>query len=108
VRARAIIDLDAVRRSRPRSWRDPLFYITGSVEVAASGAITADEGVGRAQLEAATVGGVSVPRGVIQEVLRFYTKSPQRPEGFGLDQPFDLPANIRSAVVERGRVAIVQ
>ena len=108
VRARAIVDLDSVRRSRPRSWRDPLFYITGSVEVVATGAIAADDGVGRATLESATIGGVSVPRSVIREVLRFYTRRPERPEGFDLDGPFDLPANIRSADVARRQLTIVQ
>lgn len=108
VRARAIVDLDAVRRSRQRSWRDPLSYLVGSVEVIASGAVAADEGLGRAQLESATVGGISLPRSVIEELLQFYTKTPERPEGFDLDEPFELPANIRSAVVERERVTIEQ
>ena len=108
VRARAIVDLDAVRRSRARSWRDPLFYVTGAVEVVALGAVAADEGAGRAQLESATVGGVSVPPSVIREVLRFYTQSTERPDGIDLDAPFELPANIRSATVDRTRVTIVQ
>lgn len=108
VRARAIVDLDAVRRSRPRTWRDPLFYVTGSVEVAAVGAIEGDQRVAELKLESATVGGVSVPRSVIREVLRFYTKGPKRPEGIDLDGPFELPANIRSAVVDDGRVTVVQ
>ena len=108
VQARAIVDLDSVRRSRSRSWRDPLFYITGSVEVVAFGAVAADDGVGRAELESATFGGVSMPQSVIREVLRFYTRRPERPEGFDLDEPFELPANIRSADVARERVTIVQ
>lgn len=106
--ARATVDLDAVRRARPRTWSDPLFYVMGAVEVVAAGVVSADEGVGRAQLESATVGGVSVPPVVIREVLQFYTKSAARPGGIDLDAPFELPANIRSAVVERGRVAILQ
>ena len=108
VRARAIVDLDAVRTSRPRSFSDPLFYVTGAVEVIASGTVAADQGVGRAQLESATIGGVAVPRSVIREVLRFYTKSDERPDGVDIDGPFNLPANIRSASVERGSITVVQ
>jgi hypothetical protein len=108
VRARAIVDLNDVRRSRPRSWRDPLSYVTGSVEVVATGTVAAEEGLGRAQLENATVAGVSIPRSVIEELLQFYTQSPERPEGFDLDTPFELPASIRGAVVERERVTITQ
>jgi hypothetical protein len=107
-RARAIVDLDAVRRSKTRSWLDPLAYITGSVEVTAAGVVVVEAGVGRARLESATVGGVAVPQSVIDEVLRFYTKSEEWPRGYSLDDPFALPANIRSAVVERERVTIVQ
>jgi hypothetical protein len=108
VRARATVDLNDVRRSRPRSWRDPLSYLTGSVEVVATGTVAADEGFGRAQLESATVAGVSIPRSVIDELLQFYTKTPERPDGFDLDTPFELPANIRGALVERETVTITQ
>ena len=97
-----------MRNSRPRAWRDPLAYVTGSVEVVASGRVTADDGIARVQLESATVSGVSVPKSVVQELLRFYTVTPERPEGFDLDEPFVLPANIRRVVVRRGHATIVQ
>jgi hypothetical protein len=108
IRARAIIDLDDVRRSRPRAWRDPLAYVVGSVEVIASGRFAADDGLGRAELESATVAGLSVPKSVVQELLRFYTVTPDRPEGFDLDEPFMLPANIRRVIVRRSHATIVQ
>lgn len=108
VRARAIVDLDEMRRSRPRAWNDPLAYVIGSVEVVAAGAITADRGMGRVQFESATVAGVSVPKSVVQELLRFYTMTPDRPEGFDLDEPFTLPANIHRFLVRRGHATLVQ
>jgi hypothetical protein len=43
-----------------------------------------------------------------QELLLFYTRSPDRPDGFQFDQPFALPANIRSVSVERGAVTVIQ
>ncbi|SRR5690606_7007445 len=108
VRARATVDLDRVRRARPRGWSDPLAYVTGSVEVVAAGRIVTDRGLGRAELESASVGGVAVPKSVVQELLRFFTASEERPEGFDLDRAFELPGGVQRAVVERGRVTVVQ
>jgi hypothetical protein len=108
VQARAIVDLTSVRNARPRDWRDPLAYVAGSVEVIASGRILADAGIGRVELHAATVGGVSVPASVVDQLIRFHTATEDRPDGFGLEESFELPANIRRVVVERSRATIVQ
>ena len=58
--------------------------------------------------ESATVGGVAVPKTVAQELLRFYTRTPERPDGFAFDEPFDLPAGLRAVSVERGSVTVTQ
>lgn len=108
LRASAIVDLDEVRKSRQRSWNDPLAYVVGSVEVVALGRIAAQEGVGRAQIESATVAGITVPRSVVHELLRHYTVTPDQPEGIDLDKPFALPAGIHSVLVRRGGMTIVQ
>lgn len=108
IRARAIVDLNDVRESKPRAWNDPLAYVAGSVEVVASGRFAADGGLGRAELESATVAGLSVPSSVVQELIRFYTVTPDRPEGMDLDEPFMLPANIRRIAIRRGNATIVQ
>jgi hypothetical protein len=108
VRARAVVDLDAVRRSRERSLLDPLSYLTGAVEVVATGRIAGDGGEGVIRYESATVGGVAVPKTVAQELLRFYTRTPERPGGFAFDEPFDLPAGLRAVNVERSSVTVTQ
>jgi hypothetical protein len=108
VAARAVVDLDAVRVARERSLLDPLSFVSGSVEVIASGNVSATDGRGVLRFEAATVGGVSVPKTVAQELLRFYTRSPQRPQGFAFDEPFDLPAGIRGVAVARGQATVTQ
>jgi hypothetical protein len=108
VQARAIVDLDAVRQSRERSAFDPLAYLTGTVEVIASGEIDGNGGEGLIRYESATVGGVAVPKTVAQELLRFYTRSPERPRGFAFDEPFALPAGLRAVNVERGAVTVTQ
>src|SRR5690606_3649364 len=80
-RASAIVDLDEVRKSRQRSWSDPLAYVVGSVEVVVLGRIAAQDGVGRAQIDSATVAGIAVPRSVVHELIRHYTATPEQPEG---------------------------
>ena len=108
IEARAIVDLDGVRRSRERSLFDPLAYITGSVEVVAVGAVEGGGGEGLIRYESATVGGVDVPKTVAQELLRFYTTTPERPRGFAFDEPFALPAGLRAVSVERGAATVTQ
>ena len=108
IEARAIVDLDGVRRSRERSLFDPLAYITGSVEVVAVGAVEGGGGEGLIRYESATVGGVEVPKTVAQEMLRFYTTTPERPRGFAFDEPFALPVGLRAVSVQRGAATVTQ
>jgi hypothetical protein len=108
VQTRAIVDLDAVRRSRERGVFDPLAYLTGTVEVLAVGKIDGDDGRGLIRYESAAVGGVTVPQTVAQELLRFYTRTPERPSGFAFDEPFALPAGLRAVRVERAAVTVTQ
>jgi hypothetical protein len=108
VRARAVVDLDGVSRARERSAFDPLRYLTGAVEVVATGRIEASGGEGVIRYESATVGGVAVPQTVAQELLRFYTRTQERPRGFAFDEPFVLPAQLREVRTERGAATVVQ
>ena len=108
VEARATVDLDGVRRSRERSVFDPLAYVTGAVEVVAVGTIEGSGGEGLIRYESATVGGVSVPKTVAQELLRFYTTTPARPRGFAFDEPFALPVGLRAVSVQRGAATVTQ
>lgn len=108
MQARAIVDLDAVRLLRERSAFDPLAYLRGAVEVVAVGRIEGRGGEGLIRYESATVGGVAVPQTVAQELLRFYTSTPERPRGFAFDEPFALPAGLRAVSVERGAATVTQ
>jgi hypothetical protein len=108
VRARAMVDLDAIRKSKERSWVDPLTYVTGKVELRAAGIVTAANGKGVLQLQSATLGGVPIPISVLQEVVSYYSKTPENPQGFDLTKPFDLPQNIRQVELQTGAATIVQ
>jgi hypothetical protein len=107
--ARAVVDLDAVRRAKASpSLLDPTNYLTGRLPVTAAGLLQTREGIGRFQLERATIGGVPVPKMLLQEIVSFYSRTPEKPSGIGLDDPFSLPARIREIQVERGQAIIVQ
>jgi hypothetical protein len=106
---RAVVDLDAVRRARAsQSWFDPTNYLTGHLPVNATGRLKTGNGVGHFELESASVGGVPIPKMLLQEIVSYYTRTPEKPSGIGLDDPFALPARIREIQVERGHAIIVQ
>jgi hypothetical protein len=106
--ARAIVDLDAVRGARERSPFDPFAYLQGSLEVVAAGTIAGSDGQGVIRFESAAVAGVSVPKPVAQELLRFYTRTPTRPGGFQFDEPFTLPVRVQSVSALRGSITVTQ
>ena len=107
--ARAVVDLDAVRRSKsPTSILDPVNYLTGRLPVTAAGTLTTQNGIGRFQFESASVGGIPVPKILLQEIVSHYSKTPEKPSGIGLDDPFALPSRIKEIQVERGQAIIVQ
>jgi hypothetical protein len=105
---RATVDLDAVRQQKKRGWTDPLGYVTGKVPVHATGRLQTKDGVGRFTLDSASVGGVPVPKVVLQEVVSYYTRRPDNPTGVSLDDPFELPARIREIKVGTGQAVVVQ
>ena len=105
---RATVDLDAVRQQKKRGWTDPLGYISGKLPVQATGRLQTQDGVGRFTLDTATIGGVQVPKIVLQEIVSYYTRRPDKPSGVSLDDPFDLPARIREIKVGTGQAVVVQ
>jgi len=108
VKARAIVDLDAVRKSKTRGWTDPLTYVTGRVEVLAAGTLQAADGKGVFNLQSASLAGVPIPKSVLQEVISYYTKSQELPQGFDLEKPFELPQKIRQVDLQRGTAIVLQ
>lgn len=108
VSGRAVVDLDAVRTQKKRGWLDPLGYLTGRLPVTASGVLITKDGKGQFQLQSAEVSGVNVPKSVLQELLSYYSKSPENPEGINMDAPFELPAKIREIRVGTGTSTVVQ
>jgi len=106
---RAIVDLDAVRKQKaPTSLLDPMNYLMGRLAVTAVGTLKTADGVGRFELESSSVGSIPIPKILLQEIVSYYSRSPAKPSGISLDDPFPLPARIREIQVDRGQAIIVQ
>ena len=106
---RAVVDLDAIRRQRSSgSWFDPTSYLTGTLPVTAVGVLRTNDGRGQFTLERATVGGIPIPKSFLQEIVSYYSKSDDFPNGINIDDPFNLPVEIRRIDVAPARALIVQ
>ena len=108
VGGRAIVDLDAVRKQKQRGWLDPLGYLTGRMPINATGRLHTKDGIGRFELHSAEISGVTIPKTVLQELLSYYSRTPEKPEGINMDDPFELPSRIREIRVATGQATIVQ
>jgi hypothetical protein len=108
VGGKATVDLDRVRTSRQRGWLDPAGYLTGKLPVTVTGILHTQNGKGKFELQTATVGGVTVPKIVLQELLSYYSKTPEDPDGLNLDDTFELPAKIREIQVGKGVAYVIQ
>jgi hypothetical protein len=107
IAARALIDLDRVKRLLPEGGGLGLLsFLGGTVPVELKGRLPAREGTGRVEVEEALVGGVSLPSSVLAQVVALATRSGQRPQGIDILSPFDLPYSARSVRLEPGRALV--
>jgi hypothetical protein len=49
-----------------------------------------------------------VPKSLLQELLSHYSRTPENPNGIGIDDPFELPARIKEIRVLKGEAMVVQ
>ena len=107
--AEAIVDLDAVaKRKATGAVLDPWGYIGGRVPVSVTGILHTKDGVGRFQLESAEVSGVPVPKTLLQELVAYYSRTENHPNGINMEAPFELPAGISRIEVAQGQAVVVQ
>jgi hypothetical protein len=107
--AYAVVDLDAVRDAQSSSgWLNPMRFLSGRLPVTASGVIDAQHGTARFLLESVDVSGVPVPKSLLQQVLSYYSRTNENPQGLNLDDAIDLPAGIREIRVQPGQAIVVQ
>jgi hypothetical protein len=106
---RVSVDFDEFNRQRnPRGFMDPFSYLSGRLPVNARGTLRASGGRGQFQFESADIRGLPLPKPLVQELVRFFSRTDTHPKGFDIDAPFELPAKIREIVVNRGEAVVVQ
>jgi hypothetical protein len=109
LRAAATVDLEQIakRRSSGRTL-DPWTYLGGRLPVTLSGVLHTQNGMGTFTLEEAAVSGIPVPTSVLQDIVGYYSRTADDPEGVRLNDPFRLPAQIKQIEVGQGQAVVVQ
>ena len=105
---RAIVDLDGIRKKSSGGWFDPSAYLGGKLPVTATGTLKTADGTGQFFLETAEISGIPIPKTLLQEVVSYYTKSPDNPNGIDIDAPFVLPVQIQRIDVVTNKATVVQ
>jgi hypothetical protein len=109
VSGKAIVDLDVVRRKQSSGgWFDPTSYLTGKLLVTASGRVITGDGKGRIELQSAEVSGVPIPKTFLNQMVNFFTRTADNPQGSTVDDVFELPAKIKRIDSEQGRFTVHQ
>jgi len=109
VSGNATVDLDAVARSRSSGRTFDLWNLVGGrVPVTVAGVIRTRDGRARFELQDAAISGVPVPRRVVQELVAYYSRTPQHPNGQRLDDEWELPAGIKNIEITPGAAVVVQ
>jgi len=105
----ATVDLDAVSKQRSSGGTFDLWNLVGGrVPLSVTGVLQTKGGRGTFDLQSATLGGVPVPKALLQELLSYYSRTAQKPDGVRLDSPFELPARIQQIEVGQGQAVVVQ
>jgi hypothetical protein len=108
VSGRATVDLDAIRKKGRGGWLDPTSYLSGRLPVTATGTLRTKDGWGQFDLESAEVSGIPVPKSLLQEIVSYYTRSADFPNGVSLDQKFPLVSGIQRIDIEPDKAIVLQ
>jgi hypothetical protein len=107
--ARVVVDFDEYKRRRSRrGGLGPLALLTGKLPVTARGTLQTQEGQGRFRLEAAELNGIPLPPALVREMITALSRSRRNPEGYDIERPFPLPANIRTVTVNPQQAVVTQ
>lgn len=108
VSAKAILDLDAVRRGGANATLELTQLLTGRLPVSVTGVLRTRSGIATFELESASIAGIPIPKVLLQQLVNYYTRSAEHPDGVGLDAQFVLPAGIREIDIQTRQAVIVQ
>ena len=107
--ATAVVDLEAVCKKRGTGGTlDIWSWLGGRVPLSVTGILHTSGGQGRFELQTADISGVPVPKTLLQELVSYYTRTTDHPQGVKLDDPFALPAQIKQIEVGQAQAVVVQ
>ena len=105
----AVVDLDALAKRRSSGGAlDPWNLVGGRVPVSVEGILHTREGKARFEVQSAEISGLPVPPSFLQELVSYYSRTPDNPQGVRIDDTFSLPAQIREIQVGQGQAVVVQ
>lgn len=105
----ATLDLESYGRSKQSSGGTGMWSLLGGrLPISITGTLTTKAGKGTFDLESASLGGVPLPKNLLQELVTYYSRSEDHPNGVRLDDPFNLPAKIQQIEVGQGQAIVVQ
>ena len=105
----ATVDLDTIaRQRRSKGVLNPWNLVGGRVPVTVAGVLRTQNGRGQFDVEETTVSGIPVPTALLQELVAYFSRTASAPDGLRLDDPFELPANIRQIEVGQGQAVVIQ
>jgi hypothetical protein len=105
----AIVDLDAVSKSRSSGRTFDIWNLVGGhVPVTVTGIVHTRSGHASFELQDAAIRGIPVPRRVVQELVAYYSRTPEHPDGHRLDEEYELPAGIQTIEITPGAAVVVQ
>jgi hypothetical protein len=81
--------------------------LSGRLPVTATGVLRTRDGQAWLDLQTIRISGLPVPKRLLQELVTYYSRTPEMPEGLNLDDPFPLPARIREIDVQRPHEAVI-
>jgi hypothetical protein len=109
VTGQAVVDLDAIAKKKASGGTFDIWNLVGGkVPVNVAGILRTKDGIGSFDLESADVSGLPLPKSFLQEVVSYYSRTADHPQGVKIDDPFALPASIRQIDVGAGQAVIVQ
>jgi hypothetical protein len=109
VTGNATVDLDAVARSRASGRTFDIWSLVGGqVPVTVGGIVRTRNGRATFELQDAAIRGIPVPRRVVQELVAYYSRTAEHPNGHRLEEEWELPAGIQTIEMTPGAAVVVQ
>jgi len=106
---RAIVDIDEFKRRRGRQRSaGPLNFFSGKMPALVRGDLITGNGKGQFKLQSTEINGIPLPRALALDLLSTHSKTRRNPEGFDIEKPFDLPANIQQLQINPSELVVIQ